>query len=144
MKLPSNEFLRFCIVGLINTAVDVPIFVALHESGLSVLVANIISTSLALIVSLLLNYRFTFRSQSLSATRIILYFAVTLTGIWALQPLVIYGLLNLNESIHYTAFLVDRLAWDSEINSLVAKLGSLGFSLVWNYAWYSRVVFRNR
>lgn len=140
--MPSNQFLRFCMVGIINTLVDVPLFVALHSAGLNVLVANIISTSLALIVSLILNYKFTFKDRNLSRARIVLYFAITLVGIWILQPLVISGLLQLNNHLHLTNFLVQLFGHQKQLDSLIAKLGSLAASLVWNYAWYSRVIFK--
>jgi putative flippase GtrA len=139
---PSKEFLRFCLVGIINTLVDVPTFVALHSAGVPVLAANIISTSLALIVSLLLNYHYTFRSRTLSKARVILYFAVTLAGIWIIQPLVITILLNLNGHMHYTTFITNRYGHAKQIDSLIAKLGSLAVSLLWNYLWYSRAVFK--
>lgn len=139
----SNKFLRFCIVGIINTLVDVPLFVALHSAGFSVLLANICSTTLALIVSLALNYRFTFQNQGLTFGRIVVYIAVTLAGIWVLQPLVISGLLTLNDHMHFTAGLTRHFGHTAQLNSLLAKLSSLVVSLAWNYAWYSRVVFRD-
>lgn len=140
--MPSNSFIRFCVVGIINTLIDVPLFVALHSAGLSVLAANIISTSLALLASLLLNYKFTFKSQRLSAASIGIYFAVTLCGIWVLQPLVISALLGLNERLNVLAPLIAITGHATQVSSLLAKLASLGVSLVWNYLWYSRVVFR--
>jgi putative flippase GtrA len=144
--MPRGSFARFCVVGIINTAIDVPIFVALHSAGLSVLAANICSTSLALLASLILNYRYTFQGKSqgksLSPARIVVYFAVTLVGIWILQPLVITALLALNNQLHATSPLTNFSGHASQVNSLLAKLGSLAVSLVWNFSWYSRVVFR--
>lgn len=125
--LPSNKFLRFCIVGAINTLIDVPLFLALYNSGMDVLSANIISTSAALVASLILNYKFTFRGRSLTRNSIAIYFLVTLSGIWILQPAVITAILSLGI-----------------VGGLIAKLASLGFSLVWNYLWYSRVVFKDK
>ena len=122
--------------------VDVPLFVILHTAGLSVLFANIISTTAALIVSLILNYRFTFKSRSITKLRIALYFAVTLVGIWILQPLVINGLLLLNDNLHVTAPLIAVFGHAKQLDSLIAKLLSLAVSLVWNYTWYSKVVFK--
>jgi putative flippase GtrA len=139
--VPTSSFARFCVVGIINTLIDVPVFVVLHSAGLSVLLANIISTSLALVASLLLNYRYTFQGRSLTKARIGLYFAVTLVGIWILQPLVISGFLALNAHTGALNFLTDRTGHVKQITSLFAKLGSLAVSLIWNYSWYNRVVF---
>jgi putative flippase GtrA len=138
----STTFARFCLVGVINTLIDVPLFVALHSAaGLSILLANIISTSLALCVSLALNRRYTFRTGPLRPGRLAIFFLVTLSGIWVVQPLVIDLLLNLNSVLHFTAPLVSLLGHANAVNSLAAKLGSLLASLLWNYAWYSKVVF---
>jgi putative flippase GtrA len=119
-----HTFIRFCLVGLLNTALDVVLFAALHGAGLSIFAANFVSTSAALCNSLVLNSRYTFRS-GLGGGRIAGFFAVTLTGIWLLQPLVIIGLLEL---------------WPS-LGSTLAKLLALGITFAWNYIWYSKVVF---
>lgn len=142
--MPTSSFARFAVVGVINTLVDVPVFVLLHSAGLTVLTANIISTSLALIVSLLLNYRYTFQGRSITRLRIGLYFLVTLVGIWILQPLVINGLLALNMHFGALTFLTNRTGHVKQVTSLFAKLGSLAVSLVWNYSWYNRVVFATK
>lgn len=139
--MQRSSFLRFCVVGIINTLVDVPLFIALHTAGLSVLAANIISTSAALLVSLALNYRYTFKGRRLTPNRIVLYFTVTLTGTWILQPTVITGLLAANAHFGATTFLTNSTGHAAQVTSLLAKLGSLAVSLVWNYFWYSRVVF---
>ena len=139
--MQRNSFLRFCVVGIINTLVDVPLFIALHSAGLSVLTANICSTSAALLFSLALNHRYTFQGRSLTKQRIVLYFVITLTGTWILQPSVITGLLLLNAHIGASTFLTNFTGHAAQVTSLLAKLGSLAVSLVWNYFWYSRVVF---
>lgn len=140
--MPNNSFLRFCLVGITNTLVDVPIFLALHAAGLSILLANICSTSVALLVSLLLNARFTFRGRDLTPARVVLYIVVTLVGLWALQPAVINLVLSVNGSLHITSPVIHLAGHASLINTSFAKLSSIVVTLVWNYTWYSQVVFR--
>jgi len=140
----SSQFLTFCVIGLINTAVDTAIFVSLREAEFSILIANIISTSFGLAISLALNYRYTFKStQRLGGPTIGLYIAVTLIGLWVLQPLTIALLIHINSTVDYIGF-VSRLIGDSQIlYNVIPKLGSIGITLIWNYLWYSRVIFKN-
>lgn len=141
----QNKFVRFCLVGIVNTLVDVSIFLALRSAGLHVVVANIISTSVGLAVSLLLNYHFTFKAtQSLTPFKIALYIGVTLIGLWALQPVIITAVLHVDQAWHITALVSDRLGHASLLANTFAKLCSIVVTLIWNYLWYSRVVFANK
>ncbi len=140
----NNTVVRFALVGLINTLVDVVLFVALRTVGhFPLIIANICSTSTALIISFILNYRFTFRSRSLTNRKKLLYFGVTLFGLWILQPVVINLILHINNNIHFTSVLVGRLHSSIAINNLVAKLGATAVTLIWNYVWYSRIIFKS-
>ncbi len=138
----NNSFVRFCVVGIINTLVDVPIFLVLHTAGLSILLANICSTSVALIVSLILNYRFTFRARSLTSKRVLLYIVITLVGLWLLQPVVIKLILDINSNLHITNPAIYLVGHVNLVNNSFAKLSSIIVTLLWNYIWYSQVVFR--
>ncbi len=141
MKL-SPQFLKFCLVGVINTTVDALIFVTLREFGMPIILANICSTSVALAGSLALNYRFVFKDSHLSAKKIILYIVVTLLGLWALQPVVIYGLLEVNDTVNYVSPFVKLFGNESIFMNLLPKLGSVVVTLLWNYAWYNKVIFK--
>ncbi|MBC7581815.1 GtrA family protein [Aeromicrobium sp.] len=140
----SSSFLRFCLVGAVNTTIDASLFVVLRSNGFSVVVANIISTSVALLIGLLLSYKYTFRGRLLTKSRVAIYFAVTLAGVWILQPIIISGVLALNDQAHFTAPAVALLQHTEQLDSLFAKLVATVFSLAWNYAWYSRVVFKDQ
>ena len=122
------EFLRFCIVGLINTAVDLVIYTTLaHELHIDLFYANMISTACALAVSYLLNASFTFKSIK-TKKQLALYIGVTLVGLWLLQPLVINAA---TWTLHgSTAFV------------LLPKIMAIGVTVVWNYVWYRKVIFR--
>ncbi len=58
-------FVRFILVGMINTIVGLSVmYLLLHLGGLSYWVSTFIGNSVGAIVSFLLNRSFTFRSQS--------------------------------------------------------------------------------
>ena len=72
----TAEFLRFCVVGVLNTAIDLGLFALLTRlGGLDPLIANILSFSAGAANSFLLNKYWTFgaggsgREVAMQATR---------------------------------------------------------------------------
>jgi putative flippase GtrA len=123
------EFIRFCVVGLVNTAVDLGLYTLLaHELHMELFYANMISTATALAVSYLLNASFTFKSLK-TKRQLALYIGVTLFGLWVLQPLVITGA---------TWLFHDHLPF-----MLLPKVLAIGVTVLWNYTWYRKVIFRD-
>lgn len=131
-----SEKIRFGAVGVVNTAVDFAVLFLLAVGlGIPSMLANIGSTSVALSVSYLLNKKAVFRSTSTNNVRqFALFVAVTLVGLWVVQGSVIVVALEVLQSagLHEATAL------------LVAKLVATCFSFIWNYLWYSRVVFRKK
>ena len=124
------------MVGIVNTIVDFGIFLSLASLfHVPTILANVISTSCALAVSYLLNKKAVFgNTDTHNYRQISLFIVVTLTGLWLIQSVVIvqvsYWLgTTLGGNIPQTWTLV------------AAKLVATCVSLVWNYLWYSRVVF---
>lgn len=133
MKAATVTRLRFGLVGIGNTLLDLVGYTLLVLAGVPMLVANLISTSAGMALSFTLNRNFAFRATSGDArTQAILFFAVTATGLWAVQPLVI-----LLFSGMFTG-LSGALAIASP------KVASLMVGLVWNYTLYSKLVFRQK
>lgn len=60
-KRKSIQFLRFCTVGLGNTAVDFTAFYLLMQFGLPYLLAQVLSYSAGVVNSYFLNRKWTFR-----------------------------------------------------------------------------------
>jgi putative flippase GtrA len=60
-KREAIRFLRFCFVGLVNTAVDLAAFGALALGGVPYLSAQVLSYSAGTMNSFFLNRRWTFR-----------------------------------------------------------------------------------
>jgi putative flippase GtrA len=119
---------RFGLVGFANTAVDFGILFSLTALGVQVFVANVVSTSVALGLSFVLNRNFTFRSDGHRGRQVVLFFVVTLVGLWGLQPVVIFAVQSL-------------LPGADGFTLLVGKACATAVSLVWNYMLYAKVVF---
>lgn len=65
------QFLRFCIVGLGNTAVDFTAFFLLNQAGLAYLFAQVLSYSAGVVNSYILNRKWTFRmTQKTNVTEV--------------------------------------------------------------------------
>lgn len=140
LKLPP--FAIFCIIGLINTAIDVAIFLTLQGQGLPIIAANIASTSVALVVSFILNKRFTFDSQAPTRQTLLPFIAVTLTGLWLLQPLVIYLSLAFFDITAVNNLATAIYADFNSIQNLLAKLVATPATIIWNFVLYKRFVFK--
>lgn len=120
---------RFGLVGVANTALDAGGFLAFAALGVPLVVANLISTSAGMALSFALNRTFTFRAGSGRVRRqAVLFFVVTMTGLWGVQAGVI--------------LLVTSLQPD--IPLVLAKAAGIAVGLVWNYLFYHHVVFRPR
>lgn len=127
------EKIRFALVGGANTAIDFVILFALTFAGIDKIAANYVSTSVALIFSFFANKSFTFKDKSGNAKKqFILFLVITLAGLWALQPLIIW--ISTNTLAPYIA--------NEAINLFIAKLIATIASLIWNYILYSRLVFK--
>lgn len=123
--------IRFAIVGGTNTAIDFGILFLLHGLGFNKYIANIISTSVAFVFSFFANRSFTFKSKKDARKQAIPFLVVTLTGLWVLQPIVIWMVLLPLQGL------------DQNIALFIAKLAATVVSLVWNYVLYSRFVFKD-
>ena len=138
----NRTFARFVATGIINTLVDISLFLFLRDLKFSVIVANICSTSIALTVSFLLNRSYVFGARADSYHRqVVKFLVVTLTGLWVLQPLIIMLFLSLNDHIHYVNIFPTITGRELISADLIAKLAA-SVTLLWNYFWYSRYVFR--
>lgn len=125
--------LRFAIVGGANTALDFIVLFVLVHFGIDKIAANYISTSAALVFSFFANKSFTFKNtDKTSKKQLALFLVVTLTGLWALQPLVIW----------LASIVLAPYIPNEAIQLFIAKLVATVASLIWNYLFYSRLVFK--
>jgi len=125
--------IRFGIVGAGNTAFDFAVLFLLVFLGVDKIVANYISTGVAFILSFFVNKSFTFKSKGGNVKKqFALFIIITIIGLWVIQPLVIAGI---------TAVLTSSSLNDSII-LFIAKIIATVASLIWNYLFYSRLVFK--
>ena len=125
--------IRFGIVGLANTALDFALLFLLVALGIDKIPANYASTGISFIFSFFVNKSFTFKSKGGNVKKQFAYFIIiTIIGLWVIQPLIITGV----------ATLLAGTGWASAFILLVAKLVATVASLIWNYLFYSRLVFK--
>lgn len=126
------QLIRFAIVGGFNTALDFALlFLFVYVLHMDQYLANILSTGICLVISFMLNRKWTFRSEGNQTRQFVLFLIVTLLGLWGVQTLLIWA----------TSALLG--SWLSgPVLLFVAKLVATGGSLVWNYLLYDRIVFK--
>lgn len=131
----QHEKIRFMLVGAVNTLVDFGILFSLvNLAKMPSIIANVISTTVALIVSYGLNKRAVFgNTDAHNPRQVVLFVVVTLSGLWLLQTAVIFVV-----SGWLQAFLTKNIVL------FIAKIIATLFSLTWNYLWYSRIIFKRK
>jgi putative flippase GtrA len=134
------KLVLFALIGVCNTLFDVAFYTFLRSVGQSAIVANVISASVALVGSYLLNSKLTFRSKQWTARHFAAFVAVTLFGLWVLQTSAIYG-------INHILTLIPERYWshlgsvESTMKLALPKLLATVVTFVWNYCWYNKVIF---
>lgn len=123
------EKIKFAIVGGANTALDFAVLFLLTSLGLDRVIANYISTGVALIFSFFANKSFTFKNTSKNAKRqFIRFLIITLVGLWIIQPIIIWGVPKL-------------LGGNEALDLFIAKIIATIVTMVWNYVLYAKYVF---
>jgi putative flippase GtrA len=131
--LRTSRFGRFLGVGAVNTTIDLALYCLLVAVGVPTVVANLCSTSAGLAFSFIANRRFTFRVGRRAGIRdVVAFIGVTGIGLWVLQPVVIAVV-----GFMVAAFLAPLLT------VVVSKLCAIAVGVVWNWVWYSRLLFRS-
>lgn len=132
-RLPKK--LRFVLVGCLNTAIDFGVYVVAIQFGSPVLLANYLSTSVALCVSFIANKQFTFKDNSKTKlSQIGRFLAVTLFGLWVLQPIVIQTVIVLGAALNIP----------NTSLYIIGKILATAVTLVWNYILYNKLVFTDK
>lgn len=129
----NAEKLRFGAVGALNTAVDFAILYGLTFIGFDKIASNYVSTTTAFLLSFTLNKNYTFQTRDANTKKQFLKFTiVTLSGLWLVQPFVMAVAISLLENLSIGEY----------FNLTVAKILATIVTLVWNYIFYSKVVFK--
>jgi len=123
-------------VGVVNTAIDFVGFGLLSAVGLPLLLANFVSTTAGMTFGFFAHRAFSFRSERPWRETVVPFLLVTATGLWVVQPLVIWLAGDLLGAATGTRTpLVD--VW-------VPKACAIGVAMVWNFALYHSVVFSSK
>jgi putative flippase GtrA len=131
-----KAFLRYLLVGTFNTLLDLGLFtlfaviIEIHP-----LAANILSTTITLCVSYLLNRVFVFQTERSIQRTAIQFVAVTLISGLVVQSAVIWAVLGL------TPVLVPGL--NAGVVATFAKIIAMGVGMISNYFGY-RWLFGSR
>lgn len=135
------KFFIFSAIGVFNTLFDVVLYTIFLNQTHSILISNLLATSIALCGSFILNSRFTFKTKKWTLQTFVGFVVVTVFGLWILQTWTIYGL------SHLTHFVPDSL-WalfgpvQDIARQVIPKLVATAVTFVWNYVWYNKVIFR--
>jgi len=129
------EKIRYIIVGGFNTFLDFFILFALVAFGLDKIPANYISTTVTMIISFFLNKSFTFESKDGNARKqFALFIIITASGLWIIQPII----------ITFVTWALASLNLPAPVSLFIAKSIATVATLIWNYIWYSRAVFKKK
>ncbi len=140
---------KFSAVGIINTIIDFGILNVLNVGfGVPRIPANIVSTTIAMTFSFLINKRLVFNSSGKNYLKqAVSFLLVTAFGLYVLQNGIIYifteawtGPLNLAHSIIRNLGFGDLFSQEF-IFTNGSKAAATVVSLVWNFLWYKKVVF---
>ncbi|PVU82108.1 sugar translocase [Cellulomonas sp. WB94] len=133
VRMARHQVGRFASVGVVNTLVDLGVFLVLTRLGLGVLAANTISTTLGMAVSFVGNRRFVFGRTGHPVREATLFFVVCAIGIWIIQPITILAVADLLDQI---------LPVGHTIGLVAGKCTGIVVAAVWNFVMYKNVVFR--
>jgi len=140
-KKRDLKIVIFSLIGIFNTLFDLALYVVFQNLTHSILIANIIATSAALIGSYFLNSRLTFKSKKWTFKSFFLFVAVTIFGLWFLQTAVIY-------LITPTVQLIPEFLWrlfgpvEGVAKVVAPKIFATAVTFVWNFVWYNKVIFK--
>lgn len=158
------QVVRFGIVGVVNTIVDFTLLnilavtilpksafngsfmvAGLQASINGLIIAGLISGTVAMIVSFLLNANFTFRVRHVSSRRTVYFFAITIFGLFVIRPIILKILTDswhwpANFAYSVTHFLHLPLSQSFDERN-VALVAAILVVLVYNYLMYKKFVF---
>lgn len=104
-KLFELRFVKFCIVGVLSTLTHSVVFVLLIEqAGIEPVIASIPAFSLAVIVSYVNNYNWTFQSKGNHSSQLPKFILVATIGLLA-NVLITYMIVNVLGSGYWLALL---------------------------------------
>ena len=142
-KKRDKKVIMFAAIGIFNTLFDMALYVLVQYLTGSIIIANIVATSAALIGSYLLNSKLTFKEKKWTIKGFVLFVGVTIFGLWVLQTAVIYVLTPL-------VGVIPEFLWrlfgplENIVKILAPKVAATAITVVWNFLWYNKVIFKDK
>ncbi len=119
-----RNFILYCLIGVINTGVDLGIFTLLQYLGLHYLIANIISYHCGIVCSFLLNRMVNFKVKDKPMRRFLSFYGISLLAVAVSE-----GMLYLFVSV-------------MGLHSVVAKIISMVIIAICQFLFVKRFTFR--
>lgn len=154
-KVAKHHISLFAVVGVLNTLTDIVLLNILRvithtttDQKAKLIVLNICSASTVAVMSFYLNRRYVFKAHDTKNHMFGPFLLITLSSIFILQSAII-GLALHNFDVLATFFMnigqhipiVKNFTFNFyEAN--IAKVCATGASMVWNYFWYKKYVFK--
>lgn len=124
----AHQFMRFCVVGTINTGVDFSIYVLLTRLSdfwmTNLVYAAVISYSCGAVSSFVLNNFWTFRRDSKRLRSKSIKFIVVTAGGMALNAAILYGLVSVG------------------VFDIIAKIFATACVIAWNFTLFKYWAFK--
>lgn len=142
----AGEAGRFGMVGVLNTLLDIILVNVLTQLiGLDLVLAGILSGTVAMINSFIFNQRFTFRVKKVGAAQTLSFFAITMFGLYIIRPLVLQFFtkqwLSPGELVYsVTSALNLPFSRSFDVNNFALGMAIL-VVLVYNFVMYRKFVF---
>jgi putative flippase GtrA len=125
-----GEKIRFLLVGGFNTVLDFCIYGLLANIiGVPQVISNIISTTICVTISFILNYKFVWHSEKSIKNTVIGFLAVSFFSAWVVQSVAIS--------------LTLAILGENATTNLIAKLVGSATGMITNYFGY-KLVFKTR
>jgi putative flippase GtrA len=150
--LHTQQFLLFCVVGVIATAIDFGIFNLLtgHALRWRRIPANLVSVSIAMAWSFLANWFIVFHPNGQEwLVRAGRFLATTAFSAFVLQNLVLYLTTYVWKGPSLAALALARRLrpshrWNEDmISRNTCKALAVSAGLIWNFFWYKFFVYAN-
>jgi len=147
VKLLDDEKIRFISVGFINTFLDF-ILLNLFTSifGIYFVISNILSVSVCISISFLLNHSFVFKKKTpVTIISFATFFAVTGFSSLALQSFIITSMhWMLGTPFSRSLVIIGDLSTHPIIELNFIKAVAVLIGMVWNFFFYKHVVFKDK
>lgn len=153
--IATHRASRFGALGVVNTLLDFLILNILRVSSHTtdtqtrkLIVLNIVSASCVAVFSFFMNKKFVFQKQDTHHTKVWLFVAITLSGIFLLQSAVISITLPLiGPFASWLQSLFSHMPMLAGISTNfystnTTKVVATALTMIWNYTLYKKFVFR--